>query len=235
MMDHQRARGLLNDYLDGTLPADLAASLARHLDGCGGCRRELAGLRRVLAAAASLEESIEPARDLWPGLAAPIGETAARPRRAAAAAGRPGILARLRDLLGPVSPAWQGALATTAVALVLVAGLLLRGAEDGKRLTRAGVEDLDLMPPAVVAALEAECGTAAVRSEREPPGAVPTGVAPEQYLLDQNELIVDLAIAELREAWSAHPEDGQLARMLASAYETKAALHGQRERLAAVL
>lgn len=40
--DHRRLRELLGAYALGGLPEDAAAALGAHLDGCAGCRAELA-------------------------------------------------------------------------------------------------------------------------------------------------------------------------------------------------
>jgi hypothetical protein len=65
----------LSDYLDGELgPAD-QRELEAHLLHCVACGAVLADLRRIVGRARALEDR-EPARDLWPGIAARIGATA---------------------------------------------------------------------------------------------------------------------------------------------------------------
>jgi anti-sigma factor RsiW len=76
MPDHWTER--LSDYLDGGLTDSEEAAVASHLEGCRACRETLAGLRRVVAEAGSLEDR-SPSRDLWPGVARRIG--AEPPRR----------------------------------------------------------------------------------------------------------------------------------------------------------
>jgi anti-sigma factor (TIGR02949 family) len=57
-----RAKDLIEAYLDGDLPADASASVARHLDGCPECARQ-----RELAAAVREELKRLPQFDLSPG------------------------------------------------------------------------------------------------------------------------------------------------------------------------
>jgi hypothetical protein len=68
----------LSEYLDGDLAEAEAAALEAHLNTCAVCRETLAGLRRVVVRARSLEDR-PPSRDLWSGVAARIG--AGRGRR----------------------------------------------------------------------------------------------------------------------------------------------------------
>jgi hypothetical protein len=67
----------LSEYLDGDLAEHEKAALEAHLDTCTACGETLAGLRRVVARARSLEDR-PPSGDLWSGVAARIG---AGPRR----------------------------------------------------------------------------------------------------------------------------------------------------------
>jgi anti-sigma factor RsiW len=57
----REAIDVLADYLDGTMPRDLAAELERHLDDCAPCRAYLATYRktRELGAAAARVEMPE--------------------------------------------------------------------------------------------------------------------------------------------------------------------------------
>jgi anti-sigma factor (TIGR02949 family) len=48
-MTCREAIDVLADYLDGTMPADLAAELERHLAGCEPCRAYLATYRKTRA------------------------------------------------------------------------------------------------------------------------------------------------------------------------------------------
>src|SRR5687767_14910156 len=74
----------LSEYLDGELAGSERALLEAHLERCVSCQETLAGLRRVVLRARSLEER-PPAADLWAGVAQRIG---APPRLAAVSSRR---------------------------------------------------------------------------------------------------------------------------------------------------
>jgi predicted anti-sigma-YlaC factor YlaD len=62
----------LSEYLDGDLAEAERMALDAHLETCAGCRDTLAGLRRIVVRARSLENRA-PQRDLWSGVAKRIG------------------------------------------------------------------------------------------------------------------------------------------------------------------
>jgi anti-sigma factor ChrR (cupin superfamily) len=64
----------LSAYLDGELSADERTDLERHLELCDECRTALQQLRGVVTWAADFEGR-EPANDVWPQIAAVIGDT----------------------------------------------------------------------------------------------------------------------------------------------------------------
>jgi len=64
----------LNEYVDGTLAAEARALVEAHLAGCAGCREAVVELRALVAGAADLPKRIEPAQDLWTGVANRIGK-----------------------------------------------------------------------------------------------------------------------------------------------------------------
>jgi anti-sigma factor RsiW len=59
----------LDDYLDGRLADDATHVVREHLAVCDACARELAAVTAFRDAVAELPQSIEPPRDLWPGIA----------------------------------------------------------------------------------------------------------------------------------------------------------------------
>ena len=67
----------LSEYLDGEMAEPEEAALEAHLGTCAACSETLAGLRRIVVRARSLEDR-PPSGDLWSGVAARIG---AGPRR----------------------------------------------------------------------------------------------------------------------------------------------------------
>jgi hypothetical protein len=58
-------RKLLDDFVDSNLPAEEAARVRAHVDGCAECARELAALESLRAATNALPNEIEPDSDLW--------------------------------------------------------------------------------------------------------------------------------------------------------------------------
>jgi anti-sigma factor RsiW len=62
----------LSEYLDGELQGSERALLEAHLERCDECQETLAGLRRIVMRARSLEDR-PPAADLWAGVARRIG------------------------------------------------------------------------------------------------------------------------------------------------------------------
>ena len=63
-----------DDFLDGRLDAAEAEDLQTHIAACPSCSSELASIRELRDLAAALPRSLEPARDLWPGIEAQISE-----------------------------------------------------------------------------------------------------------------------------------------------------------------
>ena len=69
----------LSEYLDGDLTEPEKAAFEAHLTACAACRETLAGLRRIVVRARSLEDR-PPTRDLWSGVASRIGAAPGRRR-----------------------------------------------------------------------------------------------------------------------------------------------------------
>ncbi len=67
-MNCENVQRLLNDYVDNLLREKEIAEIETHLSRCGTCSREADRLRGLLDSAASLPTSIQPPRDLWPGV-----------------------------------------------------------------------------------------------------------------------------------------------------------------------
>ena len=74
----------LSEYLDGDLTEAEHLAMEAHVEGCRECAETLAGLRRIVMRARSLEDR-PPAPELWSGIAERIGASAriaaAPPRR----------------------------------------------------------------------------------------------------------------------------------------------------------
>jgi hypothetical protein len=63
-----------DDFLDGRLDATEIEDLRAHVAGCSSCAGELASARDLKDLAAALPRSLEPSRDLWPGIEARISD-----------------------------------------------------------------------------------------------------------------------------------------------------------------
>jgi anti-sigma factor RsiW len=174
----------LSEYLDGDLSEPDRAALEAHLDTCRDCGETLAGLRRIVMRARSLEDRA-PTRDLWSGVAERIG---AAPRRRRIAFSVPQLLAAgiaLAVLSG--GTAWLIHPDATSVAVVEQAtpapnSLPLSTASTATaRSYDAAVDDLER----VLAEGRGRLDTATVR------------------VLEQNLAIIDRAIAQARRAVAA--------------------------------
>jgi hypothetical protein len=179
----------LSEYLDGDLTEAERAAVEAHLEDCRECAETLAGLRRIVMRARSLEDR-PPAHDLWSGIAKRIGapeRIEAAPRRRRIAFSVPQLLAAgialavlsggsvwlLRSSPSSVAvqptPGPQNGAAITHVGLTTVKGY------------DAAVNDLEQ----VLAQGRGKLDTATVR------------------ILEQNLAIIDRAIAQARQAVAA--------------------------------
>ena len=157
----------LNEYVDGTLAAEARALVEAHLAGCAGCRAAVVELRALVAGAADLPKRIEPARDLWTGIAARVGKREVRNgkrwwRTALAAAATLVIGFAVYRLLPPFAahyrPVGEGWLAVEA-----------QYEQASDELTRALATERDRLAPATVALLQRNLAVidAALRESRD--------------------------------------------------------------------
>ena len=73
-MNCHEAIDRFDDFLDGRLDATEIEDLRAHVAGCPSCAGELASIRDLKDLAAALPSSLEPSRDLWPGIEARISD-----------------------------------------------------------------------------------------------------------------------------------------------------------------
>ena len=209
MSDHP-AEAELNAFADGTLEATGRAAVERHLAECLTCRREVNGLRAVLAQAAVLPHEITPPRDLWVGIEARLEPTSGAP-----SGGR-------------------GWLAAAAVVLVLLATgtalLLLREVPSPDLADRPRPSSAVLDRPEWEVVEGQYARAAAEFAFPLEPGRE---LSPETVAVVAAGLrVVDQAIAESRAALARDPDSVALAGLLASAYERKIDLLRWANRLA---
>ncbi len=186
-MTHEPSRHTLQDYLDGLLADDECKLLEKRLEHDADLLTDLEGLRVIRDAAARLPESIQPGRDLWPGVAAGI----APPRRRG-------------------SFRQQGGFVFAAAVILLLSSLLLWGErperlavdpdEAGSRLEIAAMER-------IISAVEIELAPAFATTEAE-------AEDPEvQPLMDAVQHL-SMAVDESMTAWKKNPEDEAARRRL---------------------
>lgn len=80
-MTCEESRSLLEALVDGELDSETRESVTRHLDDCVACQEEAQRFFDLAAEARENLGPVEPARDLWPGIAGHIASTQRFERR----------------------------------------------------------------------------------------------------------------------------------------------------------
>jgi len=219
----------LNDCLDGLLSPAERAGLERHLEGCAPCREFLAAIRALREQTASLPRSLEPARDLWPGIREGLPG-----RRAGLPKSRAGFPAWLRGW-GGLAPAAASVVLVILIAAAVVIGLRrsavppgpgdggLPGAGAARVVRAAGQEPLEMAEAEYRAATE----KLLVALQRERGGASPEALK----VIEENLRIVERAIQEIHRAAAGHPGRRVDERMVTNLYRTRFELLRQAVRL----
>jgi hypothetical protein len=197
------------DRLDasGELSEAEFQELELHLAGCAACREEERALRALLAEAAALPSELQPARNLWPGIASRIasGNVAGFPAR--------------RHWITAAS------LAAAAAALLALASALMSRTPVVPQQARLVVPSA--VPVAVSAVPEALQPAEAeyLRATAELMEALQSRrarLSPETVAaLDRDLDIIDGALADLRVALQKDPGSQKLAHMLAATHQRK--------------
>ena len=221
----------LSDYLDGTLDPALQRDIADHLAGCAECRTLLADLGAIQRAARALAAvPVDPATDLWPGIASRLpGPREAVPASGPATAGPPAppprvVWYRRRFTIGVPELALAASLAAAVGGAVLwprPPATAPAVPETAPVLAQA--EALDAEPGLVTPASFADAQYDAAVNDLE-------RVLREQrdrldprtvIVLERNLRVIDDAIAEARQALSADPANALLNAHLAGARQRK--------------
>lgn len=220
-MNHRDARKLLNDYFDAELCGVEARELEEHLTECSECRAELDGFEALRTEAKHLPRSIQPRRDLWPGIDSALDR-------------------RLRD-----RSLWslRYPLAVAAVLLIAISSTLTlllhdRSPEPARSRTMvpAGpAVSADALLTSQWRAVEEEY----LRATAELLDALETA-RPELppatiELIERNLRIIDAAIQESRSALAADPANRDIVQLLAAGYEKKLELLRYANRVATEL
>jgi anti-sigma factor RsiW len=212
----------LDEYADGEVSEEIRRAVNEHLETCFSCNRELREIRSLLDQAGRLPVDIAPGKDLWQNIETRIVGTSTpdvparrsdqaswAPRRQFLAAAAVLVVALSIPLvLGPDRPgtstrsplpAFPGQDESTGNRPEARATAMLARSEDGVVLPRT-----DLL-----AALER-------RRDVLPPQVVST--------IEENALLIDEAIAEVRLALIQRPNDRRLQLLLAARYQQEVAL-----------
>lgn len=203
----------LNDWLDDELDAVAAAEVAAHVESCASCRAEADQLRRILGAAAALDDAIEPRRDLWSGIDARIDTAGSAD------------LGAWRERKRGALWAHRYELAAAATLLVMLAStgtfLLVRQAPEAPVAaiedTRSNVTPVSLVSVPgqadYAAAIQELDALLRQRQARMDPQTI--------EVVRRNMAIIDQAIREAQSALAADPANGDLNQAVSAAYKTK--------------
>jgi len=194
--------GRIDGYLDDRLRPEDAEALRDHLAKCSACAEEAEAARDLRRRAARLQRSIDPSRDLWPGIATEIAA---------------GMVVR-----GRFGRRWL----TAAAAVVLVAGSMVVAYLVGRGQAVTTVENrqkIETSPSAVVRASFDDLGVddyvvtrnvllGALEARRE-------NLSPETLdVLMENLKVIDDAMGKIAEALGEEPGNEFLMKQLAAAY-----------------
>ncbi len=207
-MNCSEARSLLDELADGRLAEANRRALDAHLRGCAECRCSESRARELLARVEALPRRIEPARDLWPGIAARVtasnvvaGEFAGRGRR------------------------WipLGAAAAAAALLIAVTAVVTAVLVRGERSSRVAVTPQGREPGAVQASLalaDARSTYETARTQLLAALAARRGSLSPATLrvVDDNLRIIDRAVREMEDALARDPGNADLPALLVAAY-----------------
>ena len=204
-MSHERYAELLNDFVDDRLAPDLRSETEAHIGQCPECSRDVEALRSLLADARRLPGSIEPSRDLWPGVASRL--EGSRPRRRS----------RLRPRY-----------AVAAVALLAVAFSLTQVRTKKARERTAPPVAVGEAPATALVSLTEQWRSAEATYERAGTellmalDEVREELDPETIArIESNLVIIDEAIRESREALAADPGNLDVLQLLAAVHEKR--------------
>jgi len=192
----------LNDYLDGELSDEIRGQVSRHLGECLACRRQHDRLRSLVSRAGELPSEIRPSRDLWPG-----------------------ILARI-DKGSSLGQSWWLQLAAAGIALAVLSvplSVWWVGRQDGGTSHSAHVE-VELEDDTVTTRAElarSEDGVLLARTDLVTAIERHRDVIEDDALqiLEDNMILLDRAIGELRVALDEDPQNLRLRMLLASRYQ----------------
>lgn len=200
----------LDDWIDGALPEAAARELQAHVAGCADCRRREQAARQLLAHAAALPRSLEPPRDLWPGIAERIERGSA--------------WSFLWDSWRPLALA-----AAAALAVSVSAWLLTRGGSEPVQTVAMPEPSPAVVANASATGISDPVLATAAREYEEAAGALLAALQRRSASLPPEDLarvqanieVIDRALEEVRQALAKDPNSPELNRMLVATHRKK--------------
>jgi len=210
-MTCEEIRPLLEALVDGEIAPEAREDMTRHLDECVACHEEAQGLFALAAEAREALGPVEPARDLWPGIAGHIGNTRRFARQSAG---------RFDGPRRTQSAWWLAAAAMIGVGLGVALMLPRQAAVETVALSNEPTAQLDVSlasweqevlqhRTSLLAALERQRNTLPAESIRA---------------VEENLALIDTAILEIRSALQDDPNNPKLNFLLADAYQQEVQL-----------
>jgi len=240
-MSHEETRRLLDEYVDGALPARRRRQVEDHLASCGECRDELGRLGRFLDTSLALRGRVtQPKSDLWPlihrriteqteaGTAAdgeagpaPAGTSStasgAAPMGESSMRGRAGSRWRsfwARRFMGrpiPIPTVWA-----SAILLIAITTYAYLSHYRSQGLDASSIDGLGVLEAETSVARDDYRNLLQTHGEEMPPEAG------SQF--QQNLDLLDQAIRDSRAALEADPRNPALQRSLLGVYEKQLSL-----------
>ena len=202
-MKCEQIREHLDDYVAATLNQNDEATLLSHLAECDACAAEERGLRSLLRQAAELPRQMQPARDLWPDIAARLE--------------RRGRLLRFRPRATHV--AWLAAAASIAIALSATLTPRSGGIAPGPQAPQLVPASLTAAQGVLAAERDYEQAAAALMQTLEQDREA---LSPETLkVVEENLLLIDNALADVRRALEKDPASRELTSLLTATHRRK--------------
>jgi Putative zinc-finger len=207
-MKCEEIRARLDEYVDGDLTEAEFQEVELHLGDCPECGQEERQLRAFITEAAALPEEIQPARDLWPDVAArlrgPEGMRLVPPSGLARWIGPMSVAAAVVVALSAGWWTWRQA-----------PGVVPGGLQGTVRPIAVGAPLTELLDSEREYARATADLMAAIEGQKEM-------LAPEtRAVLDANLKTIDDALAQVRAALRKDPGNSQLAHLLTSTHQKK--------------
>ncbi len=217
----------LSEYLDGHLDSVERREIERHLETCGECRGVLKDLKAVVVEAQGLQDR-EPARDLWPSIAAVLSARgAARGAAPGRGAGDPIHLEEHRRSKAPVRAPY---VRVTMPQLVAAGLVLVMASGVGAWVLRPALDDTAsaaFTSPYAIRMASQDDGPISPYAEEvavleEALSRLGDVLAPRTVrIIQKNLIIIDQAIEESIQALRSDPSDEFLMHHLDRVFRTK--------------